>query len=65
VAITFDAGAGAAPTGSMLDALRAADVRSTFFLTGRWCEENPALVKRIYAAGHELANHSWNHPDFR
>ena len=65
VAITFDAGAGAAPTAAMLDALRAAGVRSTFFLTGKWSQENPALVKRIYAAGHELANHSWNHPDFR
>jgi peptidoglycan/xylan/chitin deacetylase (PgdA/CDA1 family) len=65
VAITFDAGAGAAPTAAMLDVLRAAGVRSTFFLTGKWSQENPALVKRIYANGHELANHSWNHPDFR
>ncbi|WP_029214951.1 polysaccharide deacetylase family protein [Kallotenue papyrolyticum] len=65
VAITLDAGASAAPTPQILDTLRAHGVRVTFFLTGRWMRDNPELTRRIVAEGHELANHSLNHPDFR
>lgn len=62
VAITFDAGAGAAPAASILDTLRAYDVRVTFFLTGRWAEDNPDLVRRMAAEGHEFGNHTYDHP---
>jgi peptidoglycan/xylan/chitin deacetylase (PgdA/CDA1 family) len=34
------------------------------FLTGRWVDANPALVRRMVADGHELANHSYSHVDF-
>lgn len=64
VALTFDAGAGAAPTNDILTALRERGVRLTFFLTGKWVTENPELARRIRAEGHEIANHSFNHPDF-
>jgi peptidoglycan/xylan/chitin deacetylase (PgdA/CDA1 family) len=65
VALTLDAGAGAEPVPDILEALRERNIRITFFLTGAWMEENPALVRQIVADGHELANHSLNHPDFR
>jgi peptidoglycan/xylan/chitin deacetylase (PgdA/CDA1 family) len=65
IALTFDAGAGAAPTASMLATLAERGLRATFFLTGKWADENPELVRQIRAAGHEIANHSYNHPDFR
>jgi len=65
VAITLDAGAGSAPTGRMLDALAERNIRITFFLTGKWMQQNPDLTRRIVADGHELANHSFNHGDFR
>jgi peptidoglycan/xylan/chitin deacetylase (PgdA/CDA1 family) len=64
VALTFDAGAGARNTPPILDALKAAGLRVTMFLTGRWVEQNPDLVRRIVADGHELANHSYSHPSF-
>lgn len=64
MALTFDCGASAVPTPAILDALKAAGVRVTFFLTGRWAVANPDLTRRI-AAEHEIANHSWSHPDFR
>ncbi|GAC1550950.1 MAG: hypothetical protein NVS2B7_27030 [Herpetosiphon sp.] len=64
VALTFDAGAGAGSTAAMLAALRQRGTHVTFFLTGRWMNENPALVRQIVADGHELANHSVTHPDF-
>ncbi len=65
LALTLDAGASSAPTPRMLDALKERNVRITFFLTGKWIQENPELVRRIVADGHEVANHSLTHPDFR
>ena len=63
IALTFDAGASAEPTAAILDVLKANEVRSTVFLTGDWIQENPALLKRIVADGHEVANHTVTHPD--
>lgn len=64
IALTFDAGAGASSTADILAALAARNLRATFFLTGKWAEQNPDLVRQIHAAGHEISNHSYNHPDF-
>lgn len=64
VALTFDAGADWRPAIRILDTLAEAGVRSTFFLTGEWVRENPRTTRRIVQAGHEVGNHSWNHPDF-
>lgn len=63
IALTLDAGAGAAPTPRILAALRERGVTITFFLTGRWMRANPDLVRQMVADGHELANHTVNHPD--
>ena len=63
IALTFDAGASAEPAAAILDVLKANEVRSTVFLTGDWIQENPALLKRIVAEGHEVANHTVTHPD--
>lgn len=65
IALTFDAGASSAPTPSILKTLKDAGLHVTFFLTGKWCEKDPELVKQIIADGHEIANHSYSHPDFR
>jgi probable sporulation protein (polysaccharide deacetylase family) len=48
---------------SMLEVLDKHGVKATFFLEGRWAKENPALVKTIKEAGHEIGNHSYSHPD--
>jgi polysaccharide deacetylase family protein (PEP-CTERM system associated) len=39
----------------------AARVRATFFTLGWIAERQPAMVRRIVAAGHELASHGWEH----
>jgi peptidoglycan/xylan/chitin deacetylase (PgdA/CDA1 family) len=65
VALTLDAGASSAPTPAMLDALRSRGIQITFFLTGKWIRENPDLTRQIVADGHEVANHTTNHPDLR
>ena len=65
VALTFDAGADSTPTTAILDTLALHHVHVTFFLTGDWVQKNPELTRRIIADGHEVANHSQTHPDFR
>ncbi len=48
----------------MLEILDAQEVRATFFLTGTFAGRYPQAVRRIAAAGHEVGNHSLNHPAF-
>ncbi|MGY1698164.1 polysaccharide deacetylase family protein [Geodermatophilus sp. SYSU D00766] len=61
VALTFDDGPGPY-TGQLLDELRAADVRATFFVVGQAAAAEPDLVRQAVADGHAVGNHSWSHP---
>lgn len=45
----------------ILDQFQAAGVQATFFTLGCVAERHPAMVRRIVAAGHELASHGWDH----
>ena len=63
VALTFDDGPDPAWTPAILDALRAAHVPATFFVTGSNVVGHPELVRRILAEGHELGNHTYTHPN--
>ncbi|PLR84259.1 hypothetical protein CVD25_21295 [Bacillus canaveralius] len=47
----------------MLATLKKRHVSASFFLEGRWAKQNPELVKMIAAAGHEVGNHSYSHPN--
>jgi polysaccharide deacetylase family protein (PEP-CTERM system associated) len=38
-----------------------AGVKATFFTLGWVAERHPALLRRIAAAGHEIASHGWDH----
>ena len=40
--------------------LRKEDVRATFYLSGQECEQDPAMLRAIIAAGHELGNHTYS-----
>ncbi|MFF1907686.1 polysaccharide deacetylase family protein [Kitasatospora sp. NPDC058218] len=61
VALTFDDGPGPA-TGEVLDLLARYGVKATFCQIGRQAAAEPAVVKRIRAAGHRLCDHSVTHP---
>ncbi len=63
VAMTFDDGPSAKLTPKLLDLLSAHHVKATFFLIGENAAENPELVARELREGHEVANHSWSHPN--
>lgn len=48
----------------MLDIFNEHDIKITFFVTGRWAKENPELLKTIYAEGHEIGNHGYQHLEY-
>lgn len=45
----------------VLDLFAGADVKATFFTLGWVARRNPALMRRIADAGHEVASHGWDH----
>jgi peptidoglycan/xylan/chitin deacetylase (PgdA/CDA1 family) len=63
-AVTFDDGPGP-HTATLLDHLRARAVRATFFVVGEHVRRQPDLIRRMLAEGHEVENHSYDHPDMR
>jgi peptidoglycan-N-acetylglucosamine deacetylase len=63
VALSFDDGPYPVETPLLLDVLRDLRVRATFFLIGRDAQEFPDLTRRIARDGHEIANHTLNHPN--
>ena len=63
-ALTFDDGPDPDETPRALDVLAAHGARATFFMVGRRAETHPQLVASVAAAGHAIANHSWDHPSF-
>ena len=44
----------------LLDALKEADVRATFFLSGGWLAKHREMAARIAAEGHELSNRGYS-----
>jgi peptidoglycan/xylan/chitin deacetylase (PgdA/CDA1 family)/uncharacterized membrane protein YbhN (UPF0104 family) len=61
MAITFDDGPSPDTTPRILDALREAGKKATFFVLGRHAEAHPEIVRRIVEEGHEVANHTYSH----
>lgn len=45
----------------MLDIFKKENIHITFYVTGRWAENHPDLLKQMYAAGHEIQNHGYGH----
>ncbi len=62
VAMTFDDGPHGTNTPRLLDMLKQRDIKATFFVCGECVAQYPELAKRIVDEGHEIANHSWSHP---
>jgi peptidoglycan/xylan/chitin deacetylase (PgdA/CDA1 family) len=63
LAITFDDGPNPAITPQLLDFLARYNVKSTFFVVGKFARECPGLVKEISARGHVVGNHTDSHPN--
>jgi cellulose synthase/poly-beta-1,6-N-acetylglucosamine synthase-like glycosyltransferase/peptidoglycan/xylan/chitin deacetylase (PgdA/CDA1 family)/spore germination protein YaaH len=61
--LTFDDGPDARFTPQVLDILKSRRVPATFFVIGVNAENNPGLIRREYAEGHAIGNHTYTHPN--
>jgi peptidoglycan-N-acetylglucosamine deacetylase len=64
LAITFDDGPDTRWTPKILDILKEKHAPATFFIVGIAGTQSPELLKREYAEGHEVGNHTYTHPNF-
>ena len=61
VALTFDDGPDTRFTPKVLDALKANQVKATFFVLGAMASTHPDIIRRIVNEGHVIGNHSYSH----
>ena len=59
--LTFDDGPDPRYTPRILDILKAKHVPATFFVVGNQAEKSPDLLRRMYAEGHNIGNHTYSH----
>lgn len=64
VALTFDDGSDGTNYNRILDILSKHNVKATFFLTGQGTRNHPSVIRRTISQGHDIGNHSYDHPDF-
>lgn len=62
VALTYDDGPNDEATDQLLDLLAHHNARATFFMIGRFVRQRAETVRRVYAAGHLIGNHTQTHP---
>lgn len=62
IALTFDDGPDPEHTMRILDILDTYKAKATFFMVGKRVHAYPDIAKEVAKAGHELGNHTWNHP---
>lgn len=64
VILTFDDGPDPVHTSEVLDILQKYEIKALFFVIGKKAMEHPELIRRIIDEGHEIGNHTQNHPIF-
>jgi peptidoglycan/xylan/chitin deacetylase (PgdA/CDA1 family) len=64
VALTFHTDGDLTSATQLLDVLERHDTVMTAFVVGEWLDANPSWGRRLVAAGHEVANHTFTHPTF-
>lgn len=63
IAMTFDDGPHPSNTPRLLDMLRQRNIKATFYVIGKSVNSYPEITRRIVAEGHEIGNHTYNHPN--
>ncbi len=61
VAITFDDGPSPIWTPLILDELKKAQVKATFFMIGHHVQKYPEVARRVAEEGHSIGNHGYAH----
>ena len=49
----------------MLEIFEKYNIKTTFFVGGVWAVKESAMLEKIYQAGHEIANHGYNHKEHK
>ena len=62
LAVTFDDGPDPRWTPKILDILKEKHVPASFFVIGEEASKSPGLLRREYAEGHSIGNHTYTHP---
>ncbi|MEK5330182.1 MULTISPECIES: polysaccharide deacetylase family protein [unclassified Lysinibacillus] len=62
IALTFDDGPHPKVTEQILNTLDKYDAKATFFMLGSRVKHYPDIARDVLARGHEIGNHTWNHP---
>src|SRR3974377_422395 len=62
IVLTFDDGPIPPYSNAILNVLDSQCVKATYFMVGEMAQAYPALVRRIYNAGHTIGTHSQHHP---
>jgi peptidoglycan-N-acetylglucosamine deacetylase len=62
IALTFDDGPSPKWTNLILDELKDAGVKATFFMIGKHVVQYPDAARRVVAEGHDVGVHTFNHP---
>jgi peptidoglycan/xylan/chitin deacetylase (PgdA/CDA1 family) len=65
ITLTFDDCGTAAQMQAIVDALAITQRKAIFFVTGQCRDHYPWLVDTLLAAGHQVCNHTYSHPDLR
>lgn len=63
LALTYDDGPNEPYTQRLLEVLARHNAKATFFLMGKFVTERPQIVRAVVEAGHDVGNHSWDHPN--
>ena len=61
VALTFDDGPSPVWTSQILEELKKADVKATFFMVGHHVQKYPDVARRVEREGHGIGNHGYAH----
>ena len=61
VAITFDDGPSLVWTPQILDELKKAKIKATFFMIGHHVKKYPDVARRVAQEGHQIGNHGFAH----
>jgi cellulose synthase/poly-beta-1,6-N-acetylglucosamine synthase-like glycosyltransferase/peptidoglycan/xylan/chitin deacetylase (PgdA/CDA1 family)/spore germination protein YaaH len=64
IVLSFDDGPDRRWTPKILDILKEKNAPGTFFVIGDQANRAPDILKREYAEGHEIGNHTFTHPRF-
>lgn len=65
IALTFDDGPDPTYTPQIAELLKQYNAKATFFVVGSRVSQFPEIARQLSQAQHELANHTYSHPDMR